>query len=158
MKTSDIPGAGLGLFLIESVKKGERIAVYSGQELDSDQVSMSNSEYIVQISKNVFLDSKGTEELGNGKFINCGRKSRRKINSRFASGTTYNYNKQFKMKWISIFAECDIKASVSQPVEILVDYGTEYWKYRDDNPSGRVISPGSHNIQVVQLSPTVYKL
>ena len=35
---STIPNAGFGLFLLESVKEGERIAVYSGKELTACQL------------------------------------------------------------------------------------------------------------------------
>ena len=37
VKKSSIESAGLGLFLCESVKKGERVAVYSGEELNLNQ-------------------------------------------------------------------------------------------------------------------------
>ena len=127
LKPSSIPGAGLGLFLIQNVRKHQRIAVYTGKELSSDQVSQSSSQYIVRISKNVFLDGNGLHEQGLGKYINCGWKSKRTINARLASGTTYNFNKKFNVKWISVFATRNIQASVEHPVEILINYGTEYW-------------------------------
>ena len=94
VQTSSIPHAGRGLFLVEPVKKGERIAIYSGKPMDKSMVQVSKSEYIVQVSSNVFLDGGDVSEKGKGKYINCGRKSKLKINSEFASGRTYNYRER----------------------------------------------------------------
>ena len=41
---SNIPTAGLGLFLLESVKKGERIVIYSGEVLNKEQIMNSDSK------------------------------------------------------------------------------------------------------------------
>ena len=45
----------------------------------------------------------------------------------FWDPTCYNFNKKFNVKWISVFATRNIQASVEHPVEILINYGTEYW-------------------------------
>ena len=126
LKGSTIPNDGLGFFLTESVKEGERICIYSGKELNKEQAEMSDSKYIVQISKNVFLDAR-QPEYGFGKFINCGRKSKKTINARLGAGSTYTYHEQLDMKWISVFSTSNINASVYNPVEVFIDYGTEYW-------------------------------
>jgi len=126
VKTSTIQGAGNGLFLLEPVKRGERLTFYSGKRIIASQARDSNSPYIVQISKNIFLDAQGPGH-GAGKFINCGRKAKRNINARFSAANTYTVCKRTQMKWISIFATCDINASVSHPVEIYIDYGPDYW-------------------------------
>ena len=50
VKTSTIPGAGNGLFLLEPVKRGERLTCYSGKRITASQARDSKSPYIVQIS------------------------------------------------------------------------------------------------------------
>ena len=127
VQPSSIEGAGLGLFLVEPVKEGERLAVYSGKELSKDQVRLSESEYIVRISDNVYLDGNSKQERGKGKFINCGGKSKMTTNAELGSGFVYNYNTKWDMKWISVFSTCNISASPEHPVEVLVDYGKAYW-------------------------------
>ena len=144
---SNISGAGLGLFLLENAKKGERIAVYSGEELNKIQANKSDSKYLLEVSKNVILDARGCRHC-DGKYINCGSKTRLTINARFSSCTSYNFNKELNLKWISIFATCDIQASKSECVEILVNYGTKYW--------GKFIRQ-SHT-KVIPISNVVYKL
>ena len=126
VKASTIPGAGNGLFLLESVKRGERLTCYSGKRITASQARDSKSPYIVQISKHIFLDAQGPGHCA-GKFINCGRKTNRDINARLSAANTYNVCKVTQIKWISIFAICDINASVSHPVEIYIDYGPDYW-------------------------------
>ena len=55
---SQIPGAGMGLYLLESVKAGERIARYSGKVLTlAEHASSAHSQYRLQIHKNLFLDA-----------------------------------------------------------------------------------------------------
>ena len=130
IKTSSIPGAGLGLFLCEPVKEGDRVAVYSGDELNYIEQLLSRSNYLFKVSKNVYLDSSDMRHCS-GRFINCSRRSRLVPNVRFVAGTRYNYDVSTKLKWISIFAERNIEASMSNPVELLVDYGDEYWKRHD---------------------------
>ena len=126
VKESTIPDAGNGLFLLESTSRNERITFYSGKHLVASQARNSDSQYIVQISKNIFLDAKGPGHCA-GKFINCGRKAKRKINARLSGSSTFTVCKKTHMKWISVFAICRINASVSHPVEIFVDYGPDYW-------------------------------
>ena len=48
VKKLTIEGAGLGFFVMEPVKIGERIAIYSGKELDSVQ-DFSNGKYLVTL-------------------------------------------------------------------------------------------------------------
>lgn len=127
---SNIPGAGLGLFLLEPVKKGERIAVYSGEVLNRTQIVNNDSKYLLRISKNVFLDARDRQHC-DGRYINCGRNTRMNINARFSASRTYNYDSASNTNWVSIFSTRDIEASETAAVEILVDYGDEYWNSFD---------------------------
>ena len=126
VKESTIPDAGNGLFLLESTSRNERITFYSGKHLVASQARNSDSQYIVQISKNNFLDAKGPGHCA-GKFINCGRKAKQNINARLSGSSTFTVCKKTHMKWISVFATCNINASFSHPVEIFIDYGPDFW-------------------------------
>ena len=54
IKRSGIDDAGLGMYLMESAKKDERIAVYYGEIIDKRRKDKSDSAYIVEISKMSF--------------------------------------------------------------------------------------------------------
>jgi len=141
---SNIPTAGLGLFLLESVKKGERIAIYSGEVLNKEQIMNSDSKYLLKISSNVFLDAQDVYHC-HGRYINCGRNSRLTINARFSASRKYNYDSASNTNWVSIFATSDIKASETEAVEILVDYGEDYWKGFDTSTlEHKLIAPISN--------------
>ena len=99
-----------------------------GRGLTKSEADLSNNQYIVKVHSTVFLDAINKNEKVKGKFINCGRKSKRKINAELASHTVCNYNKKWNMHWILVFSTCRIIASPLNPVEILMDYGKDYWK------------------------------
>lgn len=125
IKKSTIEGAGLGLFVMEPVKIGERVAIYSGKELDSVHAFFSKSKYLVQISKNVFLDAQD-DTFGLGKFINCGNRAKKEVNARLGSKTTYNVDAATGIKWISVICTKEIKKGD----EVFIDYGDTYWDTR----------------------------
>lgn len=58
---------------MEKTKHGERIARYSGKLLSREEAEASSSQYIVQVTKDKFLDGAGEDEW-KGRFSN-GRKS-----------------------------------------------------------------------------------
>ena len=150
MTVSNIKDAGLGLFLCESVKAGDRVAVYSGDVLNLVERWMSSSKYILKISNNVYLDSSDSRHC-TGRYINCSRRSGLVPNVRFTAATVCNYDSTTELHWISVFADRDIEASPSNPVELLVDYGKEYWVHHD-NPS---VVP---NIKIVPIDNKIIKL
>ena len=135
VRDSCIDGAGKGLFLCEDAAENERVAIYTGKVLDAKQVAKSASEYVIQISKNVFLDAKKPEHQA-ARYINCARKAARTANVRFGAKTTVNYCKETGIAWISVFADKDIAASPESPVELLADYGDSFW----DGSGVRLIS------------------
>ena len=146
---SNIPSAGLGLFLLESVKEGERIAIYSGEVLNKTQMLKSDSKYLLKISGNVFLDAQDVHHC-RGRYINCGRNSRLTVNARFSASRKCSYDSASNTNWVSVFATTAIKASEKEAVEILVDYGNEYWK-------GFESSTLEENV-IVPISNIMYRL
>lgn len=119
---SQIPGAGMGLYLLESVKAGERIARYSGKVLTlAEHASSAHSQYRLQIHKNLFLDAQDACHF-EGRYINDARNSRFKTNARFAANYTTNTCPKTGFKWVSIFATKPIQAGE----EIFLNYGRDF--------------------------------
>ena len=56
VRESRIENAGKGLFALVDMLPGDRIARYSGEEMDADRRKMSDSKYIVKIHENLYLD------------------------------------------------------------------------------------------------------
>ena len=100
--------------------------------MNKTQIVNNDSKYLLRISKNVFLDARDRQHC-DGRYINCGRNTRMNINARFSASRTYNYDSASNTNWVSIFSTRDIEASETAAVEILVDYGDEYWNSFDSS-------------------------
>ena len=119
---SSVKGAGLGLYILEDVKKDEFVARYSGEVIDRIVNAARTGHYRIQISKNVFLDAEKLHHF-EGRFINDGKRAGRGVNVRFAAGYQLNTCSITNLKWIRIFATRDIRAGE----ELFLDYGPEFW-------------------------------
>ena len=49
--------AGMGLFMLEEAKKGDRVAVYAGELITQKEADESDSEYILYVKENTLLDA-----------------------------------------------------------------------------------------------------
>ena len=119
---SRIPGAGLGLFLMEDAHKGEFVARYSGQAITRAENETRTSHYRIKISGNLFLDAEKPHHF-EGRLINDGRRAGKGVNVRFSAGYRLNTCSTTDFKWIRIFATRNIKAGE----ELYLDYGSEFW-------------------------------
>lgn len=55
---SKIPGAGLELFMLEDdAATGDPVTVHSGTPLTAVEAAMSQSRYLFEVNKNLFLDA-----------------------------------------------------------------------------------------------------
>ena len=63
---SKIPNAGLGLYLLEDVKKGEFVARYSGEAIDSAENAARKGHYRIKISNNLYLDAECSHHFEEG--------------------------------------------------------------------------------------------
>ena len=63
---STIINAGQGLFAAEQAKKDDFIARYSGDVLNLTQCEQSDSQYIVKIHNNLYLDAANPNRYKNG--------------------------------------------------------------------------------------------
>ena len=83
---SQIPGAGLGLYLEEDVRAGEWIARYSGEPLTQEECeNRPQSHYRLQIHRKLYLDAADKKHF-KGRYINDAWKTKFKVNARFAAG------------------------------------------------------------------------
>ena len=79
----------MGLFILENAKKGEPIVRYSGEAISRAERDCRSSHYIVAIHKNLYLDSADPKHF-EGRHINDGKRSRRRVNAKFASNYRTN--------------------------------------------------------------------
>ena len=120
---SKIPGAGLGLYLMEAAKEKEWIARYSGEPLTKMECDRRrHSHYRVQVHKNLYLDAEDPCHF-EGRYINDARHSQYKTNARFAAGYGFNICASTGYVWVRIYATRAIKAGE----ELFIDYGKDFW-------------------------------
>ena len=121
---STISGAGNGLFMMEDVKSGEWIARYSGDPLTcAENDERGHSHYRLQVHKNLFLDAANPKHF-EGRFINDSRKTKYKVNARFAADYRTNTCSKTGHIWVKIFATKKIKAGE----EVFLSYGANFWR------------------------------
>jgi SET domain-containing protein len=118
VKTSNIPGAGTGLFTNEVIPKGARIVEYKGKIRTWKEVKHEDSNYyIYYVTRNYIIDASSYKK-SMARYVND------------AKGITkikgLNNNAEFIREKFKIFIEAirDIPAGG----EILVSYGKEYWQ------------------------------
>ena len=114
IKKSNIPNAGLGLFWQgkKPIKKNDNITEYSGQIVNTNDPNYGNP-YVLQLTRNRFIDASKTNEPGLGRWENDSRK--RNQNTKFAVNRAHN---KVMMK-----ATRNIKTGT----ELTVPYGRQYW-------------------------------
>ena len=142
---SSIKGAGLGLYILEDVKKGEFVARYSGEVIDRITNAARRGHYRIKISKNVYLDAEKLHHF-EGRYINDGKRAKRGVNVRFAAGYQLNTCSVTNLKWIQIFKTRDIRAGE----ELVLDYGTDFW---DNNES---VNPAKQTQPLSQAPPRLF--
>lgn len=101
-------GAGLGLFAVESIKKGEFVIEYTGRMLNVEEFeTASNKKYFFEVDKHWTVDGAGRENLA--RYINHSCRP--------------NCEVRIYAKRIRIWAIKNIKSDD----EITYDYGKEYF-------------------------------
>ena len=109
---SSLPNAGLGLYTSASIEKGTVISNYTGQILNKKEREQNNSDYILQVSDDCYIDAEQSTSLC--RFINDGMGPLNNAeivvfesepNSAYAVAIRY----------------------IAPGSEILASYGSEYW-------------------------------
>ena len=136
VRPSTIPGAGLGLFLLETAHKNDRVAKYSGELISKEEAHRRHKNgncYIMQINKRQALDASKDPQF-KGKRINSGGREAWRNNARIRCNGSYQICPTTGRKWVSIKAD----KTIPPYSEIFMPYGTS-WKWqspqKDNNPA-----------------------
>ena len=118
VRPSTIPGAGMGLFMCERARKGERIARYTGEIITTEEAQRRTSQYILKVNASTAIDAEA-DMMCAGRWINtCKGKNNAKPN---ALGRLTKH--QPTGKWyVSIEATKTIKPGE----EIFMPYGKSF--------------------------------
>ena len=131
VRTSNIPGAGKGLFMLETARKGDRVATYVGEVLTPEQAKDADSDYIVKVNSKVYLDAKNVVKDNQGRYVNYGGPGLTN-NARLGSGRTYTVCKKTGRPYISIIAT----KTIQPREEVRMPYGRGWvwpWQKRAQN-------------------------
>lgn len=101
------PGAGLGLFAKELIKKGEFIIEYTGEILTGKASDEASGKYLFEVSSKKTIDGKGRENIA--RYINHSCRPNAEV--------------EIKKGRVFIYAKKNIKPGE----EISYDYGKEYF-------------------------------
>lgn len=117
VKKSSIKNAGLGVFAVSTIEKGEKIGEYTGKIVTvKDYSGLKNTEYCFQVS----INGKPLHYIdGNRKYwpslIN-GAKT--KTQMKLVNVMSYQYRKKIFLKALR---------SIKPGEELILDYGKSYW-------------------------------
>lgn len=126
-RTSNIPGAGLGLFTTTSINRGTMITEYQGEVIGHEEAckrrSRSEATHIrVALTHMLYIDGlRGTDApagSGGGSLINCVHGTRIKKNCAFYSSTDPSRGNRVFARAVRDIAAGD---------ELLSNYGRGYW-------------------------------
>ena len=70
----------MGLWMMDHSQTGERVAMYTGDELTVAEAVASDSAYLLMVNKNLVLDVADPTHAP-GRFINCGRLAGKTVNA-----------------------------------------------------------------------------
>ena len=123
IKTSNIPGAGMGAFARTKISKGQRIGEYTGRLLDAESYDkLRNKLYTFEVAKKYrgryytfYIDASNPKKSGLLRYVNgaLGKQQRKAINVE-----SYQYAEKIYYR-----ATKNIKPGD----EIIIDYGDNYW-------------------------------
>lgn len=121
------PHAGQGLFASRAYKRGERVVEYTGELLTREQYEQRYpndklGKYVLELSKNHYIDARDPDGSGPARFINDCRRSdrlaghcgRNNVRAEVARGT--------KRAWLYA------TRPISPGEELFWNYGNSYWK------------------------------
>jgi SET domain-containing protein len=115
IKQSLIPNAGLGLFTLQDIKKGQVISAYYGEKITYSELSKrfndGKGRYAVAINSRYCIDAENSSCPA--RFANDAKGSKFKNNCQFVT------NKGA----VALYSTKNIK----QGEELLVRYGSSYW-------------------------------
>ena len=103
----------------------ERVARYSGRLLTKEQMLKSKSRYILQITKDLYLDAESPKSM-EGRTINCARRAGKTPNVRFPANRKVHTCSHCGLSYVYIFARFKLNPSDASPLELIADYEKQY--------------------------------
>jgi uncharacterized protein len=131
LKKSQLPGAGKGLYTSRDIKKDEEIVEYKGEVVPWSVVEERSAKgyegYAFYISEKMSVDAYFTPKAM-GRYANDAKGFGRIEGLR--NNSQYIVKRRNGVRKVFIVASRNIKAGS----EILVDYGSDYWRYLNKKP------------------------
>ena len=129
VKTSRLPGAGLGLFAVRAFAVGELVCEYTGTVLDSAARSLEDKSYLMRLGEGVFVDARTHYDV-HARYINDCRDKR---------VHNVSFDKRPSERRALVVASRPIAAGD----ELYASYGPLYWLGADmrGEPSARLPEP-----------------
>ena len=129
VKTSRLPGAGLGLFAVRAFAVGDLVCEYTGTVLDSAARSLEDKSYLMRLGEGVFVDARTHYEV-HARYINDCRDKR---------VHNVSFDKRPSEQRALVVASRPIAAGD----ELYASYGPLYWLGADmrGEPSARLPEP-----------------
>jgi SET domain-containing protein len=131
LKKSQLPGAGKGLFTDCDIEKGEEIVEYKGEivpwSVVEERSAKGHEGYAFYISERYSVDAYFTPKAM-GRYANDAKGFGRIEGLR--NNSQYIIKRKKGERKVYIVASRNIKAGS----EILVDYGSDYWRYLNKKP------------------------
>ncbi|MFT5849942.1 MAG: SET domain-containing protein [Patiriisocius sp.] len=103
--------AGLGLFLGETVQKGQLIIEYTGARITPEEADIRGGRYLFEVTSTLTIDGKGRENIA--RYINHGCKPNAEAEQDEAEDRIY----------------IRAKKKIVAGEEVTYDYGKEYMKH-----------------------------
>jgi hypothetical protein len=151
VKTSSIPNAGKGVFVIEDCKKGDDLMFYDGYKSDKEHLTIFEHEYCLNINNSKMIGHRNPR---------CARGVAQIINDYSYPQLDYNFNGdlftrvnmiivEFHKYHIQSFSKANIShrdsvtfylyKDIKKGEECFINYGIEYWvdwhMYKIRNPN-----------------------
>lgn len=140
IKPSGIEGAGQGLFATKKFKPGEDISYYTGDILTNKQEKhrypTANPVYVLQSRDNKNIDARATSTHV-ARYANHKTLSRANAKIANIASDKWGHDEGFA----KIKAQKQINGTPSDPKEIFIYYGPDYWKGRNK----KIVAPAAQN-------------
>lgn len=114
IKKSKIKAAGLGLYTLINIKKGDTIGDYTGKIINQKEFDSGkhiNNKYILYVTKDHYIDAENPKKSGYTRYINHSSNP----NCRFVTSN----------RWKTARVEALRNIKIGE--ELFLDYGDEYW-------------------------------
>ena len=147
IRKSTVPNAGLGLFARRAFKKGEIVARYTGDLIETQageehRDGFGGSKYVLEMSERVSVDAARTN-TADGRMCNDPRGSGKRANVKFS------VNQQTKT------ATVRAKRAIAAGEELLLSYGRGFWTAQGDQAPQTAKKRGVPEATAAKRAPVV---